>query len=778
MQIALSKLAIAPLTWAIFVGLSGSALAIETPDASSTMHTIYVQADAEKKQSAVHAVTTISADQLEDENAQNFDDAVRYIPGISVIDIGRFGANGFNIRGLESDRIAITVDGLNLGDSLDPASYQAYDFFRSTRGGVDIDALKSIEVIKGADSISAGSGSLGGAVVLVTKDAADYLKPGVNDTFLSIKGGYASDSEESMASATFANRSGILESLLVLTRREGSERESYANAPDSKGPERRIPDPMSRESNNLLAKFDIVPNDVHRFGFIAEISDGVVKSDARSRLDASYLARTGHDESDRNRYGLKYEWRAGNPLFDVMEWRYDYQKQESSGLTSMLFNSSTCPQGVRPCDRTEDRYYHQNLSTTNFHFDKVIESNGISHALFYGAGYQARDASFSSIDTRYRGQTGEIVSVEVDPDFVPETDVNNWNVYLRDRMSLADDRLDLTLGLRYDRYDYEPKLGSHYDDSSGTVGDVSFSAPTGQLGIDFKLTPEQSIWAQLGRGFRAPTVEDMFYATTTTPGIVDSTGEEVDLWDSVANPALESEKSVNAELGWRWQGERQMFGVSVFRDRYSNFIEYVTRVRNPDTAYRVCNAAGTNCTVELGDEYTTPANAGQVTVKGIELEGRWLLNDDFSMRFAYSYNEGKKRNGDPLVSIVPASGIVGLRYDAPSRNWNVTGNLTHSMAKKAGDAFETNDAGVALPSSPYLSDKHTVFDLLTTINFTEKLKLNAGIYNLFDEEYFRWQRLRFVTSGSGGVRGGVRGDGVDRYSEPGRNFRVSMSYAF
>jgi hemoglobin/transferrin/lactoferrin receptor protein len=766
------------LAMAIIANLAGLAHAQEAPDATSTMSTVYVEADAEKPQSAIQNVKVIGAKQLEDENAQNFDDAVRYIPGVSVIDIGRFGANGFNIRGLESDRVAITVDGLNLGDTLDPTSYAPYDFFRSTRGGVDIDALKTIEIIKGADSITAGSGSLGGAVVLVTKDAADYLKENGNDTFVSVKGGYSSDSDESLASATFANRTGIVESLLVVTRREGHERESYENAPDISGPERRIPDPMKRESNNVLAKIDFVPNDTHRFGLVAEIADSTVDSKALSRLDASYHARTGHDESDRDRYGLKYEWKAGNSLFDTMEWRYDHQKQHSSGLTYMLFNSATCPQGVRPCDRTEDRYYDQRLDSMNLHFDKAFSNGGITHALFYGAGYQVRDADFSSIDTRYVGQTGQVSLIEVDPDFVPKTDVTNWNFYARDRVTFADGRFGLTAGVRYDRYEYEPKFDPNYEDLSGTVGTVRFASPTWQLGFDFKVAPEHTLWAQLGRGFRAPTVEDMFYATRTTPGIVDATGEEVDLWDSVANPDLESEKSLNTEIGWRWQADRHMFGISAYRDRYSNFIEYVTRVRNPDVAYRVCNAVGNNCTVEYGDEYTTPANAGRVTVKGIELEGRWLLSNDLSMRFAYSYNEGEKQNGDPLTSIVPASGVLGLRYDAPSRRWNVTGNLTHSAAKNRNDAVETNASGNQVASSAYLSDRFTVFDLLTTINLTDKLKLNAGVYNLFDEEYFRWQRVRFVTNGSGGVRGGVRGDGIDRYSEPGRNFRVSLSYFF
>ena len=771
------------LSLAVAVALAGPAAAQTAPaagdaDGADTLQTILVEATAEQPaQSATGNVTVVSAKRLDEEMARNFDDAVRYIPGVSVTDIGRFGSTGFNIRGLEGDRVAITVDGLSLGDTLDPVSYQAYDFFRAMRGGVDIDALKTIEVIKGADSITAGSGALGGAVVLVTKDAADYLKAAGDDTYAAIKTAYASDSDEAAATATFANRTGIVESMLLYTKRRGHERMSHFEVPGTTGPERRTPDPMDTDSDNLLAKVDFVLSQAHRFGLVAERAESTVDSSALSRLDASYLTRTGHDVSDRDRYGLHYTWSADRALFDTMEWRYDHQKQDTAGLTTMLFNSATCPQGQRPCLRTEDRDYAQKLDRMTVHFDKVFDSGAVTHALMYGLAYQTRDAEFSAVDTRYVGQTGQVALIEVDPDLVPRTDIDSWNLYVRDRIEVGQ-RFGVTAGLRYDRYDYQPSFDAQFGDPSGTIGDVSFSAPTWQLGADFRLTDAQTIWAQVGRGFRAPTVEDMYSPTSTTPGVEADTGAEVELWDSVANPNLEAEKSLNAEIGWRWQTDRQLLGISAYRDRYSNFIEQVTRVRNPDTAYEVCDAGGSSCTIEYGDEYLTPENAGRVTVKGIEVEGRWLLGRDFSLRLAYSYNEGEKRNGDPLTSIVPASGVVGLRYLAPSRRWSVTGNLTHSAAKKRGDAVETAEDGSLEPTSDFLSDRYTVFDLLANVAISDKLRLNAGVYNLFDEEYLRWQRVRFVSEGSGGVRGGVRGDGIDRYTEPGRNIRVSLTYQF
>ena len=61
---------------------------------------------------------------------------------------------------------------------------------------------------------------------------------------------------------------------------------------------------------------------------------------------------------------------------------------------------------------------------------------------------------------------------------------------------------------------------------------------------------------------------------------------------------------------------------------------------------------------------------------------------------------------------------------------------------------------------------------------SENLVLRAGITNLSDEEYSLWQAVRLVREGNGGFFGGVSGDGIKRYSEPGREASLSVNYTF
>jgi hemoglobin/transferrin/lactoferrin receptor protein len=764
------KLSLTLLTLAVAACLSAPVRAVAPADAS-TLDTVRVEAErAQRAQSANQNVTVLTAADLEAEMANTMEEAIRYIPGVSIVDMGRFGDNGFNIRGLESDRVAITVDGLSLGESVETA--RSYEFFRGGRGDVDIDTLKSLAVVKGADSISAGSGALGGAVVFTTKDPADYLNPAGNDTHVGFKAGYSGANDETMGTLTFANRTGIVESMLVYTRREGHETESYYDTTnDRTGVGRRTPDPVDSTRDNLLGKLDLQLNEASTLGFMYERGRATNDVDNLSRVYApGYLTRQGHDTNDRDRYGAHYQWLAGNAVFDTLEAQLDRQVTGSRGITTITAGSG-CPGGAIPCLRSENRSTEQTLDRAAVDFSKAFSTGAAQHDLVYGMAWQQRDVDFTAVDTRWNA-AGDVASVEVDPRQVPKTDVDNWNVYLRDSMRLFDERLTLSAGARYDRYDYSPQVDSTFVDRTGTVRDVSFAAPSWQVGAEFRFLPAHSLWAQVGRGFRAPSVADMYSPTSTTTLINAQTGQPLVFNDTVSNPDLSSEKSLNVELGYRWSTDDAQFGLSVFRDRYDNFIEYSTLTQQIPGGFRT-TATGP---ILYQRAYTMPTNAGQVTVKGVELEGRVQFNDAWSARLAASYSEGKKQNGDPLESIVPASAVLGVRY-APSPVWNLTAAVTHAAAKHADDAYTTAANGtVSTPAWLDKADGYTVLDLFGSWNISEQWRVSAGIYNLTNREYYLWQRVRGVYQGSNTLYGYVNDEGIGRYSEPGRNARVTVAF--
>ncbi|WP_282298591.1 TonB-dependent hemoglobin/transferrin/lactoferrin family receptor [Stenotrophomonas sp. PS02289] len=782
--------------------LSALALAIATslalpahaaaPAVDSTLDAI--QVTETRKQSNNQNVTTLSASDLRQQGAQSMEDAIRYVPGVEMVDLGRAGFNGFNIRGLEADRVSITLDGLSFPQSMDPGTYQPYEFFRSGRGSVDLEAVKTVEIIKGADAITAGSGALSGAVMFTTKDPADYLKATGNDSFGSVKYGYTGSSDENMGLLTFANRTGRFESLLVYTKREGHETESwYDTSIDRLGPGRRTPDPVDRDSDNLLFKLNFLATANQTLGVVYERARATNDVDNWTRSDGtgSYYFRSAEDRSDRDRYGLKYTLRAGNALFDSMEVTADHQKNYIQGQTNVLVaNGTAATYGTRcstsaPCSRQEDRWDTQKRNRVALDFDKSVETGGVRHDIVYGAAWQQAKIHWNSVDSRW-GNDGSLFTRDTDPSLWPDTRETDVTAYVRDRVRLLDDRLSLTGGLRYDRYKYTPETStggngqSGYEDGGGSVGVSKFSSPTWNLGAEFKFTDTQSLWVQGGRGFRAPGINDMYGTSSTTEVTRVSDGATVTVPDGRSNPNLEAERSLNLELGWRFQGDRLRAGVSVFRDKYSNFIDTAQFVGDPDIQYSTTTRGVT--TITNGYTYTMPINRGEVEVKGVEAEGMWLLADDWLARVAYSYNEGTDNDDEPLASIIPAKAVGGLTYNAPSRKWSVTANVTHQQRKDPSDYGRSVTNGSygeeVVPVYAYKAREYTLLDVFGSYAITPRVQLTAGVYNVFNKEYYLWNRVRTAGAGTAIFQGATSPAGIGRWSQPGRNVRFTISYDF
>jgi len=83
-----------------------------------------------------------------------------------------------------------------------------------------------------------------------------------------------------------------------------------------------------------------------------------------------------------------------------------------------------------------------------------------------------------------------------------------------------------------------------------------------------------------------------------------------------------------------------------------------------------------------------------------------------------------------------------------------------------------------VPGSTYLSNSAAVLDLSLQWEVAPQLQLTAGVFNLLDKQYYRWERIRFINQSPGAVLGGVLGNGIERFSEPGRYARVGLAYTF
>ncbi|HEU0095551.1 MAG TPA: TonB-dependent receptor plug domain-containing protein, partial [Rhizomicrobium sp.] len=135
----------------------------ETITVSATRH-------AEAISDVPATVSVISAEQIQDNFVTDIKELIQYEPGVSVrsqparftaagASTGRDGNSGFNIRGLEGNRVLIVVDGVRVPDGF---AFGAQAVGRGDQ--VDLDILKSVEIVRGPASALYGADGLAGSV--------------------------------------------------------------------------------------------------------------------------------------------------------------------------------------------------------------------------------------------------------------------------------------------------------------------------------------------------------------------------------------------------------------------------------------------------------------------------------------------------------------------------------------------------------------------------------------------------------------------------------------
>mgnify|MGYP005812901805 CR=1 FL=1 len=115
-------------------------------------------------------VSVIDADAIARGMIENAADLVKFEPGVYVeSNLTRIGLNGFNIRGIGGNRVMTQIDGVDTTEQFDFGPFNVHQI------SVDLDTLKSAEIVRSAGSSMYGSDALGGVVSFFTKDPADYL---------------------------------------------------------------------------------------------------------------------------------------------------------------------------------------------------------------------------------------------------------------------------------------------------------------------------------------------------------------------------------------------------------------------------------------------------------------------------------------------------------------------------------------------------------------------------------------------------------------------------
>ncbi len=684
-------------------------------------------------------VTVIDSETIQGRMLESFADLVKYEPGVYVENhVTRLGLNGFNIRGIGGNRVMTQVDGVQTSEQFDFGPFNVH------QAGLDVDTLKSVEIVRSANSALYGSDALGGVVSLFTKDPADYLH---GDRFyVGAKTTWDGRANDASGNLTLAGGGDRLQGSAFLSVNRGGQIHNQGTV-ETANDTRTAPNPQDVRGAQVLAKlvFTATPGNVWRT--TAEVYDTRVGTEwysDRGRADLGFLSydtvdSDAVDTQTRRRFSLDHT--LVDRGLDQVSWRlYGQFNDTSQVIDRQRLNFGFGPPSPSHRQGTVDYEQVGYGGTAQGQHWLGSADNGVR--LTFGASYKTDRFDILRDRTETNTRTGALVPTRLifPTKYFPESDVVEAGSYVQAELQLG--RFSVVPGVRYDHFGLDADQNDPIFIASlnPEAADFSDGAVSPKVGAAVRITDVVTVHAQYARGFRAPPYHDINTGFTNPAGG----------YTTLPNASLRAETSDNLEVGVRTAFDRASLEVTGFSNRYDNFIDLTALGFNPRTRLLEFQAQ----------------NLEQAEINGVELRGEAYLTDSVMIRGSYARIEGVEILQDatvpalaeetPLGSIAPNEGVLGIRYIQPSGRWGAELSLRLVESYQGApdeDQFE--------PAS------YQVVDLVSHFALAEELTLRLGALNLTDAKYFEWWN----------VRGRQANDPViDRYSSPGVSFIGSLGY--
>lgn len=676
------------------------------------------------------SIEVINRDDIESKQIHDIRDAVRDLPNVSVKrsparfglaqgNTGRDGNAGFNIRGLDGNRVLLLTDGIRT-----PRSY-VFSANAFGRDYFDIGLVERIEIIKGPASALYGSDGLAGLVNFITREPSSFLRDG--RTFGgSANIGYSGEDNGVRGGVTLAGKANdALEWLISANLGRASELENMGRL-DVPNVDRTTPNPQRDNTRSLLAKAILTPNADQRHSFTFEhvekssrydLLSGVAKPPYASTSVVGLNAKT---DLDRDRLTYEGRLRLNTAVADSLLAVVSYQKAKSR---EYIYEDR-----FTAADRTRDVTYDENTWQLGLQAGKTIRMGDWAQKITYGFDYTRTNVE--NLQTGRVPPAGESYPLKRFPD----TRETSSAFYVQDEF--IHDRWSITPGIRFDRFSLDAKQAGF----NAQAVSLSGSAVSPKLGVLFRATPQFSIYGNYASGFKAPNA---FQVNNFFENVISG-------YRTIPNPNLKPEKSQNIEFGVRGKTGVLSFDVAAFTGDYKDLIENDRQV-------------GGVFGVRTNPAIIQSVNVGRARISGFEIKGELDFTENgngFSVPFAYGQTRGRDRtNNRPLNSIDPQKFSAGLKYQAPA--WSVRLDAVHHGAKKWSEV----DRSEVTTGLQFRTPQATTLDVSAQWRIKKDLRLNASVTNLTNKRYWMWSDVRGLTTTSA-----LR----DAYSQPGRSFNVSL----
>jgi len=681
-------------------------------------------------------VTVIDAEQISENLVEDFDGLLRYEPGLEVETAGtRFGANAINIRGIGGNRVAIEQDGIPLRDRVVVGA-----FSDSGRSFMETDRIKRVEVLHGPASVMYGSNALGGIISITSWDPSDLLASG-ESVAGRLRSGYQGMNDSWVGSGIAAWGDGSHALLAAATWRDGHEM-------DNQAPDYVPNDPQNWNSQDYMLRYTFATPTGNQLRLTAQSQQREVDTEIHSQLEFGRRFRTttqlsGSDQDESQRLSADYDfawgaWEQGTVKVFHTEFETDQLTHETRGKAKP------------PVEIQRRFYYQQQREGVDANLFRSIAAGGATHHLGLGLEWlQTRSEEFrDGLQTNLLtgGSSNSILGEQMPVRDFPNSRSRELGIYIQDEISFSGSPWELVPALRWDHYELKPHVDALWleDYPDVEVVDIAESQFTPRLAALYRLSEQWSLYGQYSAGFRAPPFEDV------------NIGLYIPLFGyrAIPNPDLKSETSQGFELGSRWITSHARLSMALFYTGYDDFIDSRALI-------------GTD--PETGELIFQSRNIAEARIYGVDLRydqelAAWHDSlQGWVLSAAAYWSEGDNRDTDqPLNSISPPQAVVGTSWNSADGHWNLELTGTFTAAKKASDIDQTKGPRFA-------TDNWTSFDLTAGWLPLDWLQLRAGVFNLADEDYWRWLDVANLEAND---------PMITLLSRPGRSYSLSISISF
>ena len=619
---------------------------------------------------ANQAISTVQADDLEKTNPMNIANGLNGIAGLWMQQTNHGGGSPF-IRGLTGNQTLILIDGIRLNNST--FRYGPNQYLNT----ISINDVQRIEVLRGSGSVQYGSDALGGVVHIITKtpqiDSPKQLNTGFQLKYVTAGMEQSANmfidysTTASGYHASFAyNKFGDLLAGGSLGKESPSSYDQYSLNIKN----------LHRITDKVLLSYNyqfIQQNDINRFDQVKQRGYEYYKFDPQRR-QLAYL-----------RSELFTETKIAQKISFTASWQQSSETRRTKKLDS---NFKTYEKDIIDTWGANILLLSQPLNVWTI-------NSGIEYYYDYVASIASTVNLSDNIETEKRGLYSD------------GSKSHNLSIFSLSNIKIK--KYEISFGGRYNLAALDIK-----DELFGQ-NNIKPNALTGHIALSYNLSKRFKIITKLNTAYRIPNINDV-----SSFGLFDYGIE-------VPNNDLLPEKSINYEVGFKFNSAKLNTSLFLFRSNLTNLIDRVRSIYNGSGEYN-------------GEDVYTKINTGSAFIQGFEFELKYSPVHNLFIKniLSYTYGENKSSN-EPMRRIPPLNGALSISYSF-IKTLSVRLDYLYALKQDRLSSGDIDDHRIFEGGTPgwNVINIYTNYDL-------GKFIVGIGVNNILNEAY------RYHGSGIDGI---------------------------